>query len=107
MLSKAIGIDSARITEVLKGNRHMSADLALRLGKFFKISPEFWLNIQKLFDSTNETSHLLSTQSNKKRLKDGIRELKEGNIVHTYKVPAIKTRPVDDKSKRVVKKSVK
>jgi len=49
-LAKAIGVDQTRISQLIKGTRGMSADTALRLGKFFNISPEYWLNIQTRFD---------------------------------------------------------
>jgi addiction module HigA family antidote len=53
-LAKAIGVDQTRISQLIKGTRSMSADTALRLGKYFKISPEFWLNIQSRFDLEEE-----------------------------------------------------
>ncbi len=49
-MAKAIGVDKTRITHLIKGTRRMSTDTALRLGKFFNVSPEFWLNIQTRFD---------------------------------------------------------
>ena len=49
-LARAIGVDQTRISQLIKGTRSMSADTALRLGKFFNMSPEFWLNIQSRFD---------------------------------------------------------
>ena len=39
-----------RITEVLAGRRAVTGDTALRLGRFFGTSGEFWLNLQKLYD---------------------------------------------------------
>lgn len=53
-LARAIGVDQTRISELIKGARGMSADTALRLGKFFNMSPEFWLNIQSRFDLEKE-----------------------------------------------------
>jgi len=53
-LAKGIGVDQTRISQLIKGTRSMSADTALRLGKFFNISPEFWLNIQSRFDLEEE-----------------------------------------------------
>lgn len=49
-LAKAIKVDQTRIGQLIKGTRSMSADTALRLGKFFNMSAEFWLNIQVRFD---------------------------------------------------------
>ena len=53
-LARAIGVDQTRISQLIKGTRGMSADTALRLGKFFNMSPEFWLNIQSRFDLEEE-----------------------------------------------------
>jgi addiction module HigA family antidote len=49
-LAKAINVDQTRISQLLRGTRSISADTALRLGKFFNVSAEFWLNIQNRFD---------------------------------------------------------
>ena len=54
-LAKAISVDQTRISQLIKGTRNLSADTALRLGKFFNVSPEFWLNIQSRFDIRNRT----------------------------------------------------
>lgn len=56
-LAKAIGVDQTRISQLIKGSRSMSADTVLRLGKFFNVSPEFWLNIQNRFDLEEEKKH--------------------------------------------------
>ena len=53
-LARAIGVDQTRISQLIKGTRSMSANTALRLGKFFNMSPEFWLNIQTRFDLEEE-----------------------------------------------------
>lgn len=53
-LAKAIGVDQTRISQLIKGTRNMSADTALRLGRFFGTSPEFWLNLQTRFDLETE-----------------------------------------------------
>ena len=45
-LSKDLKIPQTRISEIIKGNRRITADTALRLGKYFGIEPEFWLNLQ-------------------------------------------------------------
>ena len=39
-----------RITAILKGQRSITADTALRLAKFFSTTPEFWLNLQNAYD---------------------------------------------------------
>ena len=53
-LAKAIDVDQTRISQLIKGTRNLSADTAIRLGKFFNVSPEFWLNIQSRFDLEQE-----------------------------------------------------
>ncbi len=45
-LSKDIKVPANRISQVIHGKREITADTALRLGKYFGIEPEFWLNLQ-------------------------------------------------------------
>lgn len=45
-LAKDISVPPRRINEIVHGKRAISADTALRLGRFFGISPRFWLNLQ-------------------------------------------------------------
>jgi addiction module HigA family antidote len=49
-LAKDISVSPRRINEIVHGKRSISADTALRLGRFFGISPQFWLNLQTRFD---------------------------------------------------------
>ena len=49
-LAKGIDIPQTRISEILKGNRRITADTALRLSKYFGNSAKFWLGIQDDFD---------------------------------------------------------
>ncbi|MEE9258078.1 MAG: HigA family addiction module antitoxin [Nitrospinaceae bacterium] len=49
-LAKRLGIPHGRIYEILREERAITASTALRLGKFFNINPEFWLNLQKKYD---------------------------------------------------------
>ncbi len=53
-LSKDIGIPQTRISEILKGNRRITADTALRLSYYFGISPKFWLGLQDDYDLEEE-----------------------------------------------------
>ncbi len=53
-LSKSINIPQTRISEILKGKRRITADTALRLGKFFGNSAKFWLGLQDDYDLENE-----------------------------------------------------
>ena len=49
-LAKDISVPPRRINEIVHGKRSITADTALRLGKFFKIPPQFWLNLQNRYD---------------------------------------------------------
>ena len=49
-LARRIDVPVNRITEILNGRRAVTADTALRLGRFFGTSGEFWLNLQKLYE---------------------------------------------------------
>jgi addiction module HigA family antidote len=53
-LSKDIGIPQTRISEILKGNRRITADTALRLSKYFGNSAKFWLGLQDDYDLEEE-----------------------------------------------------
>jgi addiction module HigA family antidote len=53
-LSKEISIPQTRISEIIKGNRRITADTALRLSKFFGNSAKFWLGLQDDFDLEDE-----------------------------------------------------
>ena len=45
-LAKDLNVPANRISQIIHGKREISADTALRLGKYFGIEPEFWLNLQ-------------------------------------------------------------
>lgn len=49
-LSKDIGIPQTRVHEILKGNRRITADTALRLSLYFGNSPKFWMGLQDDYD---------------------------------------------------------
>ena len=53
-LSKDLKIPQTRISEIIKGNRRVTADTALRLSKYFGNSAKFWLGIQNDFDIENQ-----------------------------------------------------
>ncbi len=53
-LSKDLGIPQTRISEIIKGNRRITADTALRLSKYFGNSAKFWLGLQDDYDIENE-----------------------------------------------------
>ena len=45
-----LGVPSGRITDILNARRSITADTALRLGRYFGNSPQFWLDLQGQFD---------------------------------------------------------
>jgi addiction module HigA family antidote len=49
-LAKDIGVPPRRINEIVKGQRAITADTALRLGRYFGLAPQFWLNLQSHYD---------------------------------------------------------
>jgi antitoxin HigA-1 len=49
-LAKEIGVDPPRVYDIVRGKRAISADTALRLGRYFGTSAEFWLNLQSHYD---------------------------------------------------------
>ena len=49
-LSRRIGVPPNRISQIIHGKRYITADTALRLGKFFGTSPELWMNLQKAYE---------------------------------------------------------
>ncbi|MBX3240822.1 MAG: HigA family addiction module antidote protein [Chitinophagaceae bacterium] len=53
-LAKDIGIPQTRVSEILKGNRRITADTALRLGRYFGNSAKFWLGLQDDYDIEEE-----------------------------------------------------
>jgi antitoxin HigA-1 len=55
-LSKDIAIPQTRISEIVKGNRRITADTALRLGSYFGNSAKFWLGLQDDFDIEETTA---------------------------------------------------
>ena len=53
-LSKDLNIPQTRISQILKGNRRITADTAIRLGKYFGNSAKFWMGLQDDFDLEEE-----------------------------------------------------
>ncbi|HEX9600241.1 MAG TPA: HigA family addiction module antitoxin [Mariniflexile sp.] len=53
-LSKDLNIPQTRISEIINGNRRITADTALRLSKYFGNSAKFWLGIQDDYDIEEE-----------------------------------------------------
>ena len=49
-LAAALGVPTNRITAILKGQRGITADTALRLSRYLGTTPQLWLNLQKTFE---------------------------------------------------------
>ena len=49
-LAKGINVSPRRINEIVQGKRGITADTALRLGKFFAMEAQFWMNLQSHYD---------------------------------------------------------
>ena len=76
-LARQLKVPTNRITEILNGQRAVTGDTALRLGHFFGTSPEFWMNLQKLYElrlaeqKTGETIKGLPTLAQAMKQKGG------------------------------------
>ena len=49
-LAKETGLSQTRISQIIKKERSITAETALKIGKFFGTGPEFWMNLQTLYD---------------------------------------------------------
>ncbi len=49
-LARAMGVPPRRINEIVHGRRAITPDTALRIGKALEMTPEFWLNLQRMYD---------------------------------------------------------
>jgi addiction module HigA family antidote len=49
-LSKTMGVPQIRIHDIVHGRRSITADTALRMGKALGMTPDFWLNLQRMYD---------------------------------------------------------
>ena len=72
-LSKDLKIPQTRISEIIKGNRRITADTALRLSKYFGNSAKFWLGLQDDYDIEEE-------KEEKKNEFDEIKKFKNNNV---------------------------
>ena len=57
-LAKDISVPARRINEIVLGKRSISADTALRLSRYFRLSERFWLNLQSTYDLAVEKDRL-------------------------------------------------
>jgi addiction module HigA family antidote len=49
-LAKELGVPGNRISDIVRRRRGMTADTALRLGRYFRTTPDFWMNLQSAHD---------------------------------------------------------
>ena len=49
-LARELRVPANRITQIISGKRNISADTALRLGRYFGTSPDLWMNLQKTYE---------------------------------------------------------
>jgi len=57
-LAKLLDVPANRLTEITRGTRDVTADTAIRLGRYFGTDPRFWLNLQAAYDlSKAEKTH--------------------------------------------------
>ena len=49
-LSKDLKVQQTAISQIIKGSRKITVEMALRLSKYFENSPQFWLNLQNFYD---------------------------------------------------------
>ena len=57
-IARDIKVAPRRINEIVQGKRRVTADTALRLGIYFKTSPEFWMNLQSSYDLDTEVGEV-------------------------------------------------
>ena len=57
-LAKETKIPATRISQIIKGKRRITADTALRFGKFFGNSADFWMGIQMEYDLRKEKAEI-------------------------------------------------
>lgn len=69
-LSKDLKIPQTRISEIIKGNRRITADTALRLSRYFGNSAKFWLGLQDDFDIEEENKNKESELDQIKHFED-------------------------------------
>ncbi|HZZ91911.1 MAG TPA: HigA family addiction module antitoxin [Usitatibacter sp.] len=62
-VAKAIGVPQRRIDEICSGKRAITADTALRLGRFFSVEPQLWMNLQAQYDLEVTARELAKTAS--------------------------------------------
>jgi len=57
-LARDVGVSPRRVNEIVLGKRALTADTALRLARYFRMSPQFWLGLQMDYELDVETDRL-------------------------------------------------
>lgn len=78
-LSKDIGIPQTRISQIIRGNRRITADTALRLSSYFGNTPKFWLGLQDDYDIEEE-------RQNKTEIFRRIRTMRKNEFLNKEKM---------------------
>jgi addiction module HigA family antidote len=81
-LAKDINISHKHINEIIHGERHIDENIAIRLGKFFGIPAQFWLNLQSRYDLEDQKYFWTAEWQKEERVAD--RNIKEGNLSKTF-----------------------
>jgi len=78
-LARKLGVPTNRVTQILNGTRSVTGDTALRLAHFFGTSPQFWLNLQNLYD-------LRLAQKKAGKSVKALPKLKRRELVHVWRL---------------------
>ncbi len=70
-LAKDISVPARRINEIVQGKRSITANTALRLGRYFGISPQFWMNLQAHYDLEVESDKFVGQLKREVRVYEG------------------------------------
>jgi addiction module HigA family antidote len=74
-LAKEISVPPRRINEIVQRKRGVTADTALRLGRYFNMSPEFWVNLQGHYDLEAERDNLADKLEKTVRVYAALKEM--------------------------------
>lgn len=70
-LAKDINVPARRINEIVQGRRGVTANTALRLGQYFSMSPQFWINLQTHYDLEVESDKIADSLKREIRVYEG------------------------------------
>ena len=70
-LAKDINVPARRINEIVQGRRGVTANTALRLGQYFGMSPQFWINLKTHYDLEVESDKIADSLKREIRVYEG------------------------------------